>query len=178
VYFELQDLTREYSLEFRAKIWSWIEITTNTLTLITAALITSRIVIKLGMQTALAMIPGLVALGIMALVAAPVLLVLGIFQIGRRVGNYAITRPSREMLFTVLDRETRFKAKPVIDVVLYRGGDVLTAWLFTLLADKLGLGLSGIAVVIGGIALVWVYVAVRLGRQYQDRAIESSANIA
>lgn len=178
VYFELQDLTSEYSLEFRAKIWSWIEITTNTLTLITAALITSRIVIKLGMQTALAMIPGLVALGIMALVAAPVLLVLGIFQIGRRVGNYAITRPSREMLFTVLDRETRFKAKPVIDVVLYRGGDVLTAWLFTLLADKLGLGLSGIAVVIGGIALVWVYVAVRLGRQYQDRAIESSANIA
>jgi len=178
VYFVLQDLTREYSLEFRAKIWSWIEITTNILTLITAALITSRIVIKLGMQTALAMIPGLVALGILALVAAPVLLVLGIFQIGRRVGNYAITRPSREMLFTVLDRETRFKAKPVIDVVLYRGGDVLTAWLFTLLADKLGLGLSGIAVVIGGIALAWVYVAIRLGREYQDRTVESSSVIA
>ena len=101
VYFELQDLTREYSLEFRAKVWSWIEITTNVLTLVTATLITSRIVIKLGMQTALAMVPGLVALGIIALVAAPVLLVLAIFQIGRRVGNYAITRPSREMLFTV-----------------------------------------------------------------------------
>jgi len=169
VYFELQDLTREYSLEFRAKIWSWIEITTNALTLITAALITSRIVIKLGMQTALAMVPGLVALGIIALVAAPVLLVLAIFQIGRRVGNYAITRPSREMLFTVLDRETRFKAKPVIDVVLYRGGDVLTAWMFTLLADKMGLGLAGIGVVIGVIAIVWVIVAIRLGRIYQQR---------
>ena len=178
VYFELQNMTREYSLEFRAKIWSWIEITTNTLTLITAALITSRIVIKLGMQTALAMVPGLVALGILALVAAPVLLVLGIFQIGRRVGNYAITRPSREMLFTVLDRETRFKAKPVIDVVLYRGGDVLTAWLFTLLADKLGLGLSGIAVVIGGVALAWVYVAIRLGREYQVRTVENSSVVA
>jgi len=178
VYFEIQDLTREYSLEFRAKVWSWIEITTNALTLITAALITSRIVIKLGMQTALAMVPGLVALGIVALVASPVLLVLGIFQIGRRVGNYAITRPSREMLFTVLNRETRFKAKPVIDVVIYRGGDVLTAWLFTLLADKLGLGLSGIAVVIGGVALAWVYVAVRLGREYQDRTLESSMNAA
>ena len=178
VYFEIQDLTREYSLEFRAKVWSWIEITTNALTLITAALITSRIVIKLGMQTALAMVPGLVALGIVALVASPVLLVLGIFQIGRRVGNYAITRPSREMLFTVLNRETRFKAKPVIDVVIYRGGDVLTAWLFTLLADKLGLGLSGIAVVIGGVALAWVYVAVRLGREYQDRTLESSMNTA
>jgi len=172
VYFELQDLTREYSLEFRAKIWSWIEITTNVLTLVTAALITSRIVIKLGMQTALAMVPGLVALGILALVAAPILLVLAIFQIGRRVGNYAITRPSREMLFTVLDRETRFKAKPVIDVVIYRGGDVLTAWTFTLLADKLGLGLAGIGVVIGGIAVMWAIVAIRLGRLYQDRVDE------
>jgi AAA family ATP:ADP antiporter len=82
------------------------------------------------------------------------------------------------MLFTVLNRETRFKAKPVIDVVIYRGGDVLTAWLFTLLADKLGLGLSGIAVVIGGVALAWVYVAVRLGREYQDRTLESSMNAA
>ena len=170
VYFELQNLTGEYSLEFRAKVWSWIEITTNVLTLLTATLVTSRIVSKLGMQTALAMVPGLVALGIIALVASPVLLILAIFQIGRRVGNYAITRPSREMLFTVLDREKRFKAKPVIDVVVYRGGDVLTAWLFTLLADKLGLGLTGIAVVIGGIAIVWMLVAIRLGRIYDERA--------
>jgi len=170
VYFELQNLTGEYSLEFRAKVWSWIEITTNVLTLLTATLVTSRIVSKLGMQTALAMVPGLVALGIIALVASPVLLILALFQIGRRVGNYAITRPSREMLFTVLDREKRFKAKPVIDVVIYRGGDVLTAWLFTLLADKLGLGLTGIAVVIGGIAIVWMLVAIRLGRIYNERA--------
>lgn len=170
VYFELQDLTRQYSLEFRAKIWSVIEITTNVLTLVTAALITSRIVIRLGMQTALALMPVLVALGILALVAAPVLIVLAVFQVGRRVGNYAITRPSREMLFTVLDREARFKAKPVIDVVIYRGGDVMTAWLFTLLADKAGLGLTGIAMVIGGIAAAWAMIAVWLGRAYRLRA--------
>jgi AAA family ATP:ADP antiporter len=145
VYFELQSLTREYSLEFRAQVWSLIEISTNVLTLLTAALITGRIVARFGMPTALAFMPALVAIGITALVAAPVLLVLAIFQIGRRVGNYAITRPSREMLFTVLDREARFKAKPVIDVVVYRGGDVLTAWMFTLLAERAGLGLSGIA---------------------------------
>ncbi len=166
VYFQLQDLTGEYSLEFRAKVWSWIEIATNTLTLITAALITSRIVIRLGMQTALTLMPVLVALGIFALVAAPILLVLAIFQVARRVGNYAITRPSREMLFTVLDREARFKAKPVIDVVIYRAGDVLTAWVFTLIADKIGLGLVGIAFVIGGVAAVWATVAIWLGRAY------------
>lgn len=170
VYFELQDLTGQYSLEFRAKIWSWIEITTNVLTLVIAALVTSRIVIRFGMQTALALMPVLVAIGILALVAMPVLITLAIFQIGRRVGNYAITRPSREMLYTVLNREARFKAKPVIDVVIYRGGDVLTAWLFTLLADKVGLGLSGIAIVIGGTAAAWTTVAIWLGRTYKTRA--------
>lgn len=172
VYFELQNLTSEYSLEFRAKVWSWIEITTNTLTLVTAALITSRIVQRFGIQTALAFMPGLVAIGVLALVAAPVLLVLAIFQIGRRVGNYAITRPSREMLFTVLSREARFKSKPLVDVVVYRGGDVMTAWLFTLLADKVGLGLTGIAVVIGVIAVFWGMIAVWVGRQYTSRAVD------
>ncbi len=126
--------------------------------------------IRLGMRVALTLMPVLVAVGILALVAAPVLLGLAMFQIGRRVGNYAITRPSREMLFTVLDREMRFKAKPVIDVVVYRGGDVLTAWLFFLLADKVGLGLAEIAWVIGGIAVVWALTAAWLGRAYEMRA--------
>lgn len=169
VYFELQDLTRTYSLEFRAQIWSLIEITTNVLTLVTAAMVTGRIVNRLGMRVALTLMPALVAVGILALVAAPVLLVLGIFQVGRRVGNYAITRPSREMLFTILDREMRFKAKPVIDVVVYRGGDVLTAWLFTLLASQLDLGLKGIAFVIGGIAVLWAMTALWLGGHYTAR---------
>ncbi len=169
VYFELQNLTREYSLEFRARIWSAIEITTNVLTLVTAAFVTGRIVTRLGMPVALSIMPALVALGILALVAAPVLLMLAVFQVGRRVGNYAITRPSREMLFTVLGREVRFKAKPVIDVVVYRGGDVMTAWLFTLLAGTFRLGLAGVALVIGGVALAWGLTAVWLGRRYSER---------
>ncbi|HSG59167.1 MAG TPA: MFS transporter [Woeseiaceae bacterium] len=171
VYFELQNLTREYSLEFRAQIWSWIEIATNSLTLVTATLITGRIVILLGMRTALTLMPVIVAIGILALVAAPVLITLAIFQVGRRVGNYAITRPSREMLFTVLGREARFKAKPIVDVVVYRGGDVMTAWLFTLIAERAGLGLTGIGFVIGGIAALWAVVGLRLGTGYSRRAL-------
>ena len=169
VYFELQNLTSTYDLEFRAKVWAWIDLITNSLTLITAVLITGRIVQRFGIQTALTIMPALVAIGVLALVAAPVLLVLAIFQIGRRVGNYAITRPSREMLFTVLSREARFKTKPLIDVVVYRGGDVLTAWLFTLLAEKVGLGLVGIAVVIGIIAVLWGATAVYIGGLYRHR---------
>ncbi|MEE8427028.1 MAG: MFS transporter [Woeseiaceae bacterium] len=170
VYFEIQDLTREFDISTRTKIWALIDWVTNTLTLLTAAFVTSRIVTKLGMPTALALMPGLIVVGILAVVAAPVLLVLATFQVARRVGNYAITRPSREMLYTLVDRETRFKTKPVIDIAIYRGGDMITAWLFTFLAKGLGLGLAGIAVVISGIAAVWTVVALRLGRSYERRA--------
>lgn len=173
VYFELQDLTKAYGINTRTKIWSWIDLATNGLTLLTAVFVTSRIVTKLGMQTALSLMPGVITVGVLALVAAPALIPLAIFQVLRRIGNYAVTRPSREMLFTLVDRETRFKAKPVIDIVLYRGGDMLTAWMFTLLATGLGLGLAGIAIVISGIAAVWTMVALHLGRSYERMAADT-----
>lgn len=173
VYFELQDLTKAYGINTRTKIWSWIDLATNGLTLLTAVFVTSRIVTKLGMQTALSLMPGVITVGVLALVAAPALIPLAIFQVLRRIGNYAVTRPSREMLFTLVDRETRFKAKPVIDIVLYRGGDMLTAWMFTLLATGLGLGLAGIAIVISGIAAVWTVVALHLGRSYERMAADT-----
>jgi AAA family ATP:ADP antiporter len=90
-------------------------------------------------------------------------------QIIRRSGNYAITRPGREMLFTVVDRESRFKAKSVIDVVIYRGGDMITAWAFTGLTQGLGLGLGAVAFVGAVFAAIWVFVGFLLGRTY-DRS--------
>lgn len=179
VYFELQDLTSEYGINTRAKIWSWIDLATNVLTLLTAAFVTSRIVTRFGMPTALSLMPGLIAVGVLVLIAAPTLVALAMFQVLRRVGNYAITRPSREMLYTIVDRETRFKAKPVIDIVIYRGGDMVTAWMFTFVAKGLGLGLAGIAFVISGIAVAWAAVAIFLGRSYDRNAakLNRSASI-
>jgi AAA family ATP:ADP antiporter len=71
------------------------------------------------------------------------------------------------MLFTRVDRETRFKAKPVIDIVAYRGGDMLMAWLFTGLTQGLGLGLAAVAVVGAGIAALWSLVGIYLGRWFE-----------
>jgi AAA family ATP:ADP antiporter len=88
-------------------------------------------------------------------------------QCVRRAGNYAITRPGREMLFTVVDRETRFKAKSVIDNVVYRGGDVFSAWAFTGLSQGAGLGLAALAGVGAVIAAVWAMVGLYLGRRYE-----------
>ena len=79
------------------------------------------------------------------------------------------------MLFTTVDRETRFKAKPVIDIVVYRGGDMLTAWGFTTLTTVYGLGLGAIAAVGAGIASIWAVVGVYLGRSYHRTAADADA---
>jgi AAA family ATP:ADP antiporter len=77
------------------------------------------------------------------------------------------------MLYTLVSREDRFKAKPVIDIVVYRGGDVLAGWAFAGLTAVLGLGLGAVAAIGGLIALIWSAVGVYLGRTY-DRATASS----
>ena len=94
----------------------------------------------------------------------------------RRAGNYAITRPGREMLFTVVGREARFKAKPVIDIVFYRGGDMVWAWAFTALTS-IGLGLGAVAGVGAVIAAVWAGVGLALGRSFENLGEEEKATL-
>ena len=77
------------------------------------------------------------------------------------------------MLFTAVDRETRFKAKPVIDIVVYRGGDMLNAWGFTALTQGLGLGIAATAGVGAGIALLWAGTGILLGRSFKQKALAS-----
>ena len=105
----------------------------------------------------------------------PLLWVVVGLQIVRRAGNYAITRPCREMLFTVVDRESRFKAKSVIDIVVYRGGDMVTAWAFTGLTQGLGLGLGAVAGVGALLAAAWAFVARYLGRSYEQSSATPDA---
>ena len=89
------------------------------------------------MATTLGLIPVLMVGGWLIVAVIPLLAVLVGLQIARRAGNYAVTRPGREMLFTQVDSETRYKAKPVIDIVVYRGGDMVTAWVHTGLKETL-----------------------------------------
>jgi len=120
------------------------------------------------MATTLSLIPVLMIGGWLIVAALPLLAVLYGLQIFRKAGNYAVTKPGREMLFTVVDDETRYKAKPVIDVVVYRGGDMATAWFHTLLKDGFAFGLGGVAIVAAVIAAVWAMSGVYLGRQYNN----------
>ncbi len=167
VYFELKNLLEVFTREERTEIWAIIDFAVNSLAILTAMFLTSRIATRFGMATTLALVPFLIALGMLVIAVSPVIVVVASLQVARRAGNYAITRPGREMLFTVVDRETRFKAKPVIDIVLYRGGDMVTAWAFTLLTTAAGLGLGAVAAVGALIAAVWSMVGVYLGRSYK-----------
>jgi AAA family ATP:ADP antiporter len=151
-----------------------MDLAVNTLSIATGLFATSRIVGKFGMPVTIALIPVLICLGLLVLAISPFLGVVIGLQIIRRAGNYAVTRPAREMLFTRVDRETRFKAKPVIDIVAYRGGDMLMAWLFTGLTQGLGLGLAAVAIVGAGIAGLWTMVGIYLGRWFEQDDTDSS----
>ena len=167
VYFELKNLLSDFSRPERSVIWAQMDLAVNILAISTGLFATSRIVTKFGMPVTIAMVPIMICIGLIVLAISPLLGVVVVLQIIRRAGNYAVTRPAREMLFTLVNQETRFKAKPVIDIVAYRGGDMITAWLFTGLTQGLGLGLAAVAAVGAGIASLWALVGIYLGKRFE-----------
>ena len=172
VYMELREFLAIYERPERAEIQASIDLAVNSLALLTALFATSRLTSRFGMATTLALIPALMVGGWLVVAMIPVLGVLIGLQIVRRAGNYAVTRPGREMLFTVVDNETRFKAKPVIDIVVYRGGDMVTAWLHTGLRETLNFGMGGVALAAAVVAGIWAMAGVYLGRAYNRAGAE------
>ncbi|TGD71713.1 MFS transporter [Mangrovimicrobium sediminis] len=169
VYFELKNLLEVYDRDQRTRIWANMDLVVNCLTLLVALFATGRIASRLGLPFTLASVPVLVGAGLLSLAAAPQVAIVLVLQVARRVGNYAITRPAREMLFTAVGRRTRYKTKPVIDIVVYRGGDMLNAWAFTALTQGFGLGMAAVAVVGAAIAALWAVVGIGLGRGFERR---------
>ena len=167
IYFELRKLLIDFDRDARTQIWASIDLIVNVLAIVTAIFLTGRITTRFGMPTTLALIPVLMVLGWLVVAISPILLFLIGLQIIRRAGNYAITKPGREMLFTLVDNEARYKVKPVIDIVVYRGGDMLTAWFYTFLTATLGLGLSGVSIIAATAASLWALTGLYLGKKYK-----------
>lgn len=170
-WFEIKNLLEPFGRDERTQIWATINLTVSSIAIVTAMFATSRIATRFGLARTLALVPFLVAMGLLLVAANPLLFaVLGIWVV-LKSGNYAITRPAREMLYTIVDREARFKAKPVIDIVVYRGGDTLAGWVFAGLTAGLSLGLGAVAAIGAVIAFAWAVVGLYLGRSY-DRVSE------
>jgi ATP:ADP antiporter, AAA family len=81
------------------------------------------------------------------------------------VAEYAVAKPTREMLFTVVDQESKYKAKNVIDTVVYRFGDVSSAWVSSFI---LPFGVTGLAIFGAAVCLVWFPIAYVLGKRYES----------
>ncbi len=146
-----------------------IDLVVNTLTLIVQLFFTGRILVLLGVALALGFLPLLTMIGFGALAFAPNLSAIAVFQVLRRAGDYAIARPTREVLFTVVPREDRYKAKSFIDTFVYRLGDQVGAWGVAGLR-ALGAGVTELALVAIPIALLWLVNALWLGRRQEARA--------
>ena len=166
LYFQQAQIVKDAfdSSETRTAVFAGIDLAVNVLTLLIQTVFTARLVRWLGLGMTLALIPLLLSLGFVALAIMPVLPVLVMVQVMRRAGNYAIMRPAREMLYVVLSREEKYKAKNFIDTVVYRGGDAASAWIYAGMRS-LGLGLSTIAWIAAPLSLLWAWIALRLGQR-------------
>ncbi len=124
--------------------------------------ISGRVAQRYGLRALLCLVPALVCLGFLGLALAPTFAVLATLMIVRRIGEYAFIRPGREMLFAPLDAESKYKAKNVIDTLVYRGGDALSGWLKAGL-DSLGQGALPIALTGAACAALWAMLGWYLG---------------
>lgn len=155
----------------QTQVFGLIDTVVQTLAILTQVFLTGRLARRLGVGVLLVGVPLVMAVGFLWLALAPVFAVFVFVMVMRRAGEYALVRPGREMLFTVLPAEEKYKAKNFIDTVVYRGGDALSGWV------KRGLDLLGehpqLAMSIGAIlALGWGVTGAWLGRR--QRRLENA----
>ncbi len=150
----------------RTQLLANIDLIVNIITLITQLFLTGRLLRWLGVGMSLAFLPLLSLIGFGLVGVAPALLVVLVFQILRRAGNFAIQRPAREVLYTVLPRSEKYKAKNFNDTFVYRVGDQVGAWSYTLMGS-LGLGVSSLALTMVPVSAVWLLLALWLGVRYR-----------
>jgi AAA family ATP:ADP antiporter len=148
----------------RTAFFAKVDLVVSILTVIFQVYLTARIIKWLGIGRTLLLVPVAVALGFVALGFYPTLAVLVVVQVAYRAGRYGLTKPAREILWTVLSREAKYKSKPFIDAAVYRGGDLVSGWIYTGLA-AIGLSIGAIAIVAAPVAALWAMVGLSLGRR-------------
>ncbi len=170
LYFEQARLVAEHFPDRtrQTQVFGMLDTIVQTLAILTQVFLTGRIARHLGIGVLLVAVPLVVAGGFLWLAMAPVFGVFAVVMVIRRAGEYALARPGREMLYTVVPAEQKYKAKNFIDTVFYRGGDAISGW------AKRGLDLlaehPSLAMAIGAVLAVgWAATGGWLARQYRQR---------
>jgi AAA family ATP:ADP antiporter len=176
LYFQQAEIARQSFAErgARTAFFARVDLWVNMLTLGAQLFLTGRVLRAIGVGLTLAMLPALSILGFGTLAMTPTIAVLVVYQVLRRAGNFAFARPTRELLFTVVPREDKYKAKSFIDTVIYRTGDQVGAWSYAALGF-LGLAMIGISIVAVPISIAWLFNSLWLGRKQERMATAESA---
>jgi AAA family ATP:ADP antiporter len=154
----------------RTAFLSRIELTLSVITVLLQLFAIGRLTARFGVATMIVLVPLFVVAGFLLIAASPTLATLVGVYIARRVGQYAIVRPCREMLYTTVDRESKYKAKNVNDTLVYRTSDFVVAKGHDAFVSALSAGLAGVALLGAGVAALWAAVAFGLGRAH-ERAV-------
>ena len=172
LYFQVAHLVAASGLDSasRTRLFARVDLAVNVAALLTGSLATGRIVSRLGLGAALALVPALTAGGFAIAAGWPTFWVLAAFQALRRAASYAVERPAREVLYTVVTREERYKSKAFVDTVVYRAGDAGSAWLARGLMAA-GVGVAGSLLFAVPVGLAGVGLALWLAREGRRREL-------
>jgi AAA family ATP:ADP antiporter len=153
----------------RTALFAAVDLAVNVGSFAVQAFASGPLAVAFGLAPALAAVPLLTGSGFLVLAALPSIWAVGAVQGLRRIGHYALERPARDVLFTVVPREQKYKSKPFIDTVVYRGGDALAAWTQSGLA---ALGLAGRDLALAGVPLAVVSLGLGLWLARRERRLE------
>jgi AAA family ATP:ADP antiporter len=155
--------TRDERTRFFSDVDFWVQ----SFSLVTQLFLFGRLFKWVGLRAMLVSVPLIMTAGYAIFALLPTFAVLvGVLAV-RRVGEYAITRPCRDSLYTVCTREEKYKAKSLIDTFIYRGGDATSASVYQLLTGGIGLGPSGVGWVGAFVSAIWLVIAMALGKSHE-----------
>jgi AAA family ATP:ADP antiporter len=163
------------SPESRTRLFAIVDLAVNVIAFITQAFVTGRMISALGLGSALVFLPIASVIGFSTVGLAPVLVVFILFTVVRRVGEYAISKPAREVLFTVVSREEKYKAKNFIDTAISRGGDAATGWIVNGV-KAFGATTTQLAWILVPISILWGWLGWGLARHEEQRRREQVAS--
>jgi AAA family ATP:ADP antiporter len=153
----------------QTRLFAGIDLAVGLLSLATQVFATAAFLKRFGTGIGAAALPAIYVVGFAALAIAPSLSVVVTLQVAQRWMNFAIANPARQVFFTVVAREEKYKAKNLIDVVIYRGSDALYGWVYDSL-QALGLKLGAIALCALPVAVGWLVLSTALGRTQERLA--------
>lgn len=173
LYFLQADLIRAAIADRAARttLFAQIDFWSNAGTIVLQVFVAARVIRWVGVGVTLAILPLVTVAGFIWLGTYPQLGVLIALQVAYRTLRYGLAKPTREVLFTVLGREEKYKSKAFLDAAIYRGGDLASGWIFTGL-KALGLTAGAVALAAAPAAAVWAVIALWLGRR-QDQAAKT-----